>query len=63
MVLFGLVSLNHLGNVYVFFKLKFLGAIYVYLTKLPVLGCAYGTRLSYLTSLKEVTNGFNTVFL
>lgn len=31
------------------------GAIYVYLTKLPVLGCASGTRLSYLTSLKEVT--------
>ncbi|KAL9972694.1 hypothetical protein ACROYT_G019054 [Oculina patagonica] len=31
------------------------GAMYVYLTKLPVLGCASGTRLSYLTSLKEVT--------
>lgn len=28
--------------------------MYVYLTKLPVLGCASGTRLSYLTSLKEV---------
>lgn len=32
-----------------------LGAIHVYLTKLPVLGSANGTRLSYLTSLREVT--------
>ena len=39
----------------------FLGAIYVYLTKLPVLGCASGTRISYLTSLKEVINRIRTV--
>ena len=71
MVLFDLVFLNHSSNVYhwtctltlFYSKLKFLGAIYVYLTKLPVLGCACGTRLSYLTSLKEVINGFHTVFL
>lgn len=31
------------------------GAVHVYLTKLPVLGSANGTRLSYLTSLREVT--------
>ncbi|XP_073252735.1 WD repeat-containing protein 19-like [Porites lutea] len=32
-----------------------LGAIHIYLTKLPVLGSANGTRISYLTSLREVT--------
>lgn len=37
------------------------GAIYVYLTKLPVLGCASGTRLSYLTSLKEVMVVFDLI--
>ncbi|XP_068702093.1 WD repeat-containing protein 19-like [Montipora foliosa] len=38
-----------------------LGAIHVYLTKLPVLGSANGTRLSYLTSLREVTVVDNVV--
>ena len=41
----------------------FLGAIYVYLTKLPVLGCASGTRISYLTSLKEVINRIRTKYM
>ena len=31
------------------------GNIHVYLTKLPVLGGAHGTRVAYLTSLLEVT--------
>ncbi|XP_033108550.1 WD repeat-containing protein 19-like isoform X2 [Anneissia japonica] len=31
------------------------GGIHVYLTKLPVLGDAYGTRIAHLTSLLEVT--------
>ena len=31
------------------------GALHVYLTKLPILGSAYQTRLAYLTSLLEVT--------
>ena len=31
------------------------GSLHVYLTKLPILGDAYGTRLAYLTSLLEVT--------
>lgn len=32
----------------------FKGAVHIYLTKLPVLGSANGTRISYLTSLREV---------
>ncbi|XP_076359241.1 WD repeat-containing protein 19-like isoform X2 [Tachypleus tridentatus] len=31
------------------------GSVHVYLTKLPVLGDSYGTRLAYLTSLLEVS--------
>ena len=31
------------------------GAVHVYLTKLPILGAAYNTRVAYLTSLLEVT--------
>ena len=31
------------------------GAIHVYLTKLPILGDAAGTKIAYLTSLREVT--------
>ncbi|XP_070553702.1 WD repeat-containing protein 19-like isoform X2 [Ptychodera flava] len=31
------------------------GSLHTYLTKLPVLGDAYGTRIAYLTSLLEVT--------
>ncbi|XP_072170705.1 WD repeat-containing protein 19-like [Diadema setosum] len=31
------------------------GSVHVYLTKLPILGDAHGTRLAYLTSLLEVT--------
>lgn len=31
------------------------GAVHVYLTKLPVLGASYQTRIAYLTSLLEVT--------
>ena len=31
------------------------GSMHVYLTKLPILGDANGTRLAYLTSLLEVT--------
>lgn len=31
------------------------GAIHVYLTKLPILGDAFGTKIAYLTSLREVT--------
>ena len=31
------------------------GSLHVYLTKLPILGDCYGTRLAYLTSLLEVT--------
>eukprot|EP00794_Sanderia_malayensis_P019431 gene19431-21353_t len=31
------------------------GAIHVYLTKLPILGDAYNTKIAYLTSLREVT--------
>lgn len=31
------------------------GAVLVYLTKLPVLGTAFNTRIAYLTSLLEVT--------
>ena len=36
------------------FYFPFKGAIHIYLTKLPVLGSANGTRISYLTSLREV---------
>ncbi|XP_077574282.1 WD repeat-containing protein 19 isoform X1 [Stigmatopora nigra] len=31
------------------------GSLHVFLTKLPILGDSYGTRLAYLTSLLEVT--------
>lgn len=31
------------------------GTLHVFLTKLPILGDSYGTRLAYLTSLLEVT--------
>lgn len=31
------------------------GTIHVFLTKLPMLGDSFGTRLAYLTSLLEVT--------
>ncbi len=31
------------------------GSLHVYLTKLPILGGAYQTRIAYLTSLLEVT--------
>jgi len=31
------------------------GSIHVYLTKLPILGEAHGTRIAYLTSLLDVT--------
>ena len=31
------------------------GTLHVYLTKLPILGAAYQTRIGYLTSLLEVT--------
>lgn len=31
------------------------GALHVFLTKLPILGDSFGTRLAYLTSLLEVT--------
>ena len=31
------------------------GTLLSYLTKLPVLGAAHGTRLAYLTSLLEIT--------
>lgn len=31
------------------------GALHIYLTKLPILGAAYQTRIAYLTSLLEVT--------
>ena len=30
------------------------GALYVYLSRLPSLGAAHGTRIAYLTSLLEV---------
>lgn len=33
----------------------FIGTLLSYLTKLPVLGAAHGTRLAYLTSLLEIT--------
>lgn len=33
----------------------FAGTLLSYLTKLPVLGAAHGTRLAYLTSLLEIT--------
>ena len=33
----------------------FAGTLLSYLTKLPVLGTAHGTRLAYLTSLLEIT--------
>eukprot|EP00912_Choanoflagellata_sp_UC4_P001161 UC4_evm1s724 len=44
------------------------GEIYTYLTKLPVIGSAHGTRLAHLTSLQEITisnkiNGENPVKL
>ena len=32
-----------------------LGNLHVYLTKLPILGSAYQTKVAYLTSLLEVT--------
>ena len=35
-----------------------IGALYVYLTKLPVLGDACGTRIAHLTSLREVSDYF-----
>lgn len=31
------------------------GTLHVFLTKLPILGDSFGTRLAYLTSLLEVT--------
>ncbi|CAH1776664.1 unnamed protein product [Owenia fusiformis] len=31
------------------------GSLHVYLTKLPMLGASYGTRIAYLTSLLEIT--------
>ena len=31
------------------------GSLHIYLTKLPILGAAYQTRIAYLTSLLEVT--------
>ena len=31
------------------------GSLHVYLTKLPILGASYQTRIAYLTSLLEVT--------
>ena len=31
------------------------GSVHVYLTKLPILGAAHGTRIAYLTSLLDVT--------
>lgn len=31
------------------------GTLYVFLTKLPVLGDSFGTRFAYLTSLLEIT--------
>ena len=34
---------------------SFQGAVHVYLTKLPILGDASGTKIAYLTSLREVT--------
>ena len=34
---------------------RFVGTLLSYLTKLPVLGAAHGTRLAYLTSLLEIT--------
>ena len=41
---------EHVKSCYFPFK----GAVHIYLTKLPVLGSANGTRISYLTSLREV---------
>ena len=42
----------------------FIGTLLSYLTKLPVLGAAHGTRLAYLTSLLEITivNNVDEVF-
>ncbi|XP_066931056.1 WD repeat-containing protein 19-like isoform X2 [Clytia hemisphaerica] len=31
------------------------GAVHVYLTKLPILGASYETKVAYLTSLREIT--------
>ena len=31
------------------------GSLHIYLTKLPILGASYQTRIAYLTSLLEVT--------
>ena len=31
------------------------GAVHVYLTKLPILGASFQTKVAYLTSLREIT--------
>lgn len=39
------------------------GNLHVYLTRLPMLGAAYNTRLAYLTSLLEVIHEHTTPYI